>query len=330
MSALIPNLHVAGYFLVIYLLAVVAGYFIQKQDLSWKSRLEAWLLTLTAVSATNYVVLLEPFGFRMLALIAALFAGMKTVVTLEDNGQERCNISFGWWLIFNLGWVGPRAKVFTEPFVAYRKETESLALRGLLWASVGGALFYLAMLVGSGAVYVSFVSRDLLFFFLALPALSLIFHFGLLNLLAAFWQSNRVGCQSQFNEPFLATSLSSFWGKRWNNAFSEMATSAIYRPLSPIVGTNLAAMAVFIFSGALHELVISFPVHAGYGLPMLYFLIHGCLVVTERKFKTWGYSVNTYPVIGWIWTAFWLILPLPILFHQPFIKRIIWPIFNMF
>lgn len=60
-------------------------------------------------------------------------------------------------------------------------------------------------------------------------------------------------------------------------------------------------MAGFALSGLLHEMAISVPVRAGFGLPLLYFLMHGALVLA----------------------------PLPIHFHRPFLAGLIWPLIGI-
>ncbi len=160
-----------------------------------------------------------------------------------------------------------------------------------------------------------------------LPGLSLILHFGIFNIVAGIWRSIGVNVHPLFRAPLQSQSLTEFWGRRWNLAFSEMTTLAVYRPLAASVGTRPALVASFIFSGLLHELAISLPVRAGFGLPLLYFAVHGGLTLIERELTRRG-----RPLCGWVgraWTLFWLILPLPILFHQPFLRGIVWPLIGI-
>jgi alginate O-acetyltransferase complex protein AlgI len=39
--------------------------------------------------------------------------------------------------------------------------------------------------------------------------------------------------------------------------------------------------------------------------------------------------VNGRGWIGRVWTLAWLALPLPILFHPPFLRAVVWPIAGM-
>ncbi|MGZ8781078.1 MAG: hypothetical protein ACXW31_14245 [Thermoanaerobaculia bacterium] len=54
-----------------------------------------------------------------------------------------------------------------------------------------------------------------------------------------------------------------------------------------------------------------------FGMPTLYFLLHGVLVGLERRFPC---------LASRAWTLFWLVAPLPILFHPPFLRGVVWPL----
>ena len=95
-----------------------------------------------------------------------------------------------------------------------------------------------------------------------------------------------------------------------------MISALVQRPLRR-VSASAALYASFLASGLLHELAISVPVRAGYGLPTLYFLIQGALVAFEKK---------TGRTFGRLWTLFWLAALLPLLFHPPFIRGIVCPL----
>ncbi len=74
-------------------------------------------------------------------------------------------------------------------------------------------------------------------------------------------------------EPWRSTSLADFWGRRWNLAFRDLAYAWVFLPLHRPLGPTPAAAAVFAFSGILHEVALSAPAGAGFGLPTLYFAI---------------------------------------------------------
>ena len=67
--------------------------------------------------------------------------------------------------------------------------------------------------------------------------------------------------------PIGAVSLTDLWSYRWNVAFRDLANPLLFRPLSNRIGVAPATLIAFIISGLLHELVISLPAGAGFGLP---------------------------------------------------------------
>ena len=100
-----------------------------------------------------------------------------------------------------------------------------------------------------------------------MTGISFAVHFGLFDLLAGLWRYCGADCRKLFRAPFLSRSLTEFWSRRWNVAFSEMTALAVFRPVKARLGGRIAQTAAFLFSGLLHELAISVPVQAGYGMP---------------------------------------------------------------
>jgi alginate O-acetyltransferase complex protein AlgI len=82
----------------------------------------------------------------------------------------------------------------------------------------------------------------------------------------------------------------------------------------------------FLASGLLHEIAISLPVGAGFGLPLSYFALHGALMLAERRLEESGRPLSRHKWLGRAWTLFWLVAPLPILFHRPFLEGVVWPL----
>jgi hypothetical protein len=122
--------------------------------------------------------------------------------------------------------------------------------------------------------------------------------------------------------PQLARSLGDFWGACWNRAFRDLAHAGIFAPLLKTIGPARATLAVFVVSGLVHDLIISLPARAGFGLPTLYFLLQGAGVLIEKS------SFGRRLLRGWAARSFAIgctVLPLPLLFHAPFITRVIVP-----
>jgi alginate O-acetyltransferase complex protein AlgI len=151
-----------------------------------------------------------------------------------------------------------------------------------------------------------------------IAAVLLIIHFGYADMLAATLRLSGWRITPLFKDPFASTSLNDFWSHRWNLAFVEMDR----RLFVPVLRTRLTKVqtfiGVFILSGLLHELAISFPSGGGWGGPLLYFVVQGAGVLIERKLKPKSKA-------GRFWTYTWLFLPIPLLFHHSFRSTFIVP-----
>lgn len=58
----------------------------------------------------------------------------------------------------------------------------------------------------------------------------LILHFGMFHLLSCTWRSLGVQARPLMNRPLTSTSLSEFWGRRWNIAFRDLTYRFLFRP----------------------------------------------------------------------------------------------------
>ena len=296
------------------------------------ARIVAWMFAVAVVLFVERMSTSEPYGTRMLLIIVALLWSMKAVVYVEARHHGRCVLTFWQWLGFCIGWFGMRAESFKKvpdrPFSDWRE----FIWLGLIRVVVGGALVTAAWRVAhngdKGATEIE-LWRRWTATALLLPGLSLAVHFGFFNILTGIWRYFGARCSTLFRAPLLSQSLSEFWGRRWNLAFSEMTALAVFRPLKQLPGhsqqvTVLATIGGFLFSGLLHELAISVPVGAGFGLPMLYFVINGIGIVLEKRIVFLDSTM-----LRRVWTWAWVLLPLPILFHRPFLEGCVWPIIGM-
>ncbi|CAH8385230.1 unnamed protein product [Eruca vesicaria subsp. sativa] len=131
--------------------------------------------------------------------------------------------------------------------------------------------------------------------------------------------------ETQFNKPYLATSLQEFWGRRWNLAVSGILRPTVYEPmvqLFSILGPNwsqaTAVFATFVVSGLMHELLFFY---MGGLMPdwkvMWFFLIHGFCTTVEIAMKKkvngrWRLPtvVSRVLIFGFVMvTGLWLFLP---------------------
>jgi len=124
--------------------------------------------------------------------------------------------------------------------------------------------------------------------------------------------------------PLKSTSLGEYWGRRWNSAFRDLAHRFLFRPLTARFGARWALIAGFTFSALLHDAVISYPAGGGYGGPTLFFLLQavGLLVERSKRGRAYGLGAGWR---GWLFTMAMLLLPAPLLFHRPFVVRVVVP-----
>jgi hypothetical protein len=324
MSAYWP-LHAMDVVVTVALLSaiILLGFVVARVSPLWLARLDSWALVLAGVIGSDRLNRHELAGFRMLAIIGALLYGMKAVVAVEVRTHGAQPLSIGRWLGFAALWPGMRPGPFARRASASLPGVGQLFLGGFARLMTGLAMVALARLA-----WVLTSSR-----LLATPplllGLSLIVHFGAFDVLVAACRWQGVDCQRLFRSPLRSTNLREFWGRRWNLAFSEMTAIAIYQPLVRVAGRGPALAASFLASGLLHELAISVPVRAGYGLPMAYFMLHGILMTVETRLAKANRPIDRVPWMGRVWTLTWLLAPLPILFHRPFLAGVVWPLIGL-
>lgn len=322
MSAYLPSqLWVLAVLAGVLVVAMVVGYAIACRAPAAIGRPLAWTTLVLGTLGVERLTAREPPGVRMVALITFALLVMKVVVVIEERARGTTPLAFGAWLRFAGAWLGMNPRLFASVETGPLPGAGALIRRGAMHAILGAIHVILARLA-----WVSARSR-LLASVLVLPGLSLVVHFGFCNLLAGAWRLRGVACDALFRAPLRSQNLGEFWARRWNLAFSEMTAIALYRPLAERLGRGPALMAGFALSGLLHEMAISVPVRAGLGLPLLYFMVHGGLVLVERALSNAG-----HPLSGWVgraWALFWLAAPLPILFHRPFLAGVIWPLIGI-
>jgi alginate O-acetyltransferase complex protein AlgI len=230
---------------------------------------------------------------RMILGVALVYLVFKAMTTRRLAFGR----AVGYWTL----WPGMDAR----PFV----DTRPASGPGLMaWGVVKMALGAACLTLRTGCPVV-----DVLLVF---AGIGLLVHFGICDVLAGFWRARGVAVERLFVNPAASRSLGEFWGRRWNLAFHAVARDFVFRPAARRWGPAVGILAAFFFSGLLHELLLSVPVGGGYGLPTGYFMLHGLLVLAERK----------WALTGRAWTLFWVLAPAPLLFHPWFVRAIIWPI----
>ena len=306
---------------------VLTGFAITRIRAAAWARLAAWVLIVSAAVGVERLCAREPAGFRMLAVIGALLLGMKAIVSVESRRAGQPPLSAVRWLAFACGWPGMRPALFTTLGGPPLAGAGRLVVSGIKRVALGVALVVLARLIWRHSVpWLPAVGTGIVATLPLLLGLSLIIHFGVFDVLAGGWRLAGVDCRPLFRTPLRSRNLTEFWGRRWNLAFSEMAAVAIYRPLVGRLGKGGATAAAFLYSGLVHELAISVPVMAGFGLPFFYFVLHGGLVLLERRLERAGRPIDRVGRVGMLWAFAWLAVPLPMLFHPYFLAGVVWPL----
>jgi hypothetical protein len=284
----------------------------------------SWFLCLFCGFLIHSVFLSAPATIRMFALITTVFMGMKVITAAVEIRNKPFTLTFPQWLVFCLTWAGMRAEIFKTAGLESLPGAKRMIVHGILQVMAGVSLVVVAHYLASVEMNASL--QYLLITSALLIAFSLTLHFGILAISAGVWRYFGVDTYLLFNEPLKSGTLNEFWSRRWNIAFSEMTSIAVFRPLKQKIGAIPALLLAFMFSGVLHEMAISVPVNKGYGLPMAYFVIQGLAVALEKFLITKNIIRAGNTVIDKIWLFSWLVIPLPLLFHKPFITGIIWPL----
>ena len=268
------------------------------------------------MTADSIVLLAWPRWAQMWTLAIAVYVGCKWL-TWQRLGAG--TVPAWKQSAYLLAWPGMDAASFVderrESSVCRCAVSEWLAatLKMLFGATV---LFGLARLVPPQYEYVVG--------WVGMIGIVLILHFGAFHLLSCGWRRLGVEARPVMDKPLASTSLREFWGRRWNTAFRDLAHRFLFRPCASWFGPRWGILAAFMFSGAVHDLVISVPARGGYGGPTLFFAIQGAGMLIERS--RFGRQVG----LGSHWQGRWfaiviLVAPVILLFHRPFVVGIIVP-----
>jgi alginate O-acetyltransferase complex protein AlgI len=220
-------------------------------------------------------------------------------------------------------WPGMKPREFLGLVPAKHPDATAADLaKGLAKTALGLALFSWAVVNArtAAAMWVGWIGMLGIVFTL---------HFGGFDLLSWAWRKPGVAALPIMRSPMRSTSLSEFWGERWNLAFAEIARRFILRPLARPLGAALAGGAVFLISGIVHETVISVPARGGWGGPTLYFMLQAVGIASEKSATGRRIGLGR-GLPGWSWVFLVAAVPIPLLFHPAFVVRVIVPMFQQF
>lgn len=240
-----------------------------------------------------------PAWLWMWLIAGGMFATAKTAMLCQAGGMR------GWrFWAFLMAWPGMDTGVWMDESIVCGKTMRWHA--GLPALALGAFLVW-----GAARLW----PQPLVAGWTGMIGMVLMLHFGLFRSLAAFWQHRGVPVTPLMDAPLKSITVSEFWGRRWNRAFRDLSQALLGRPLARRWGSMAALWVVFLVSGLAHELVISVPAGAGYGLPTAYFVLQAAAILTEKCLKLRGH----------LWAVAVIGLPAFFLFHPPFVERVILP-----
>lgn len=261
-----------------------------------------------------------PAWLAMVAISLSLLVIVKTTVLIDFRRRLPRPLHVSEILCWYLTWPGLNAREFwaTRP-----ANTEHVQPREWI-AAIVKTLLGAACLVWltPQAITVS----PLFAGWIAMVGIVVVLHFGAFHVLALVWRDLGRQVRPIMHQPLLATSVGDFWSNRWNLAFRDFANQFVMRPVARRWDGVTAMWTCFAFSGLIHELAISVPARAGYGLPMAYFLLQAAGAWFERS--SWGQKLGLRSGLkGWLFACLLIGPPAYFLFHPPFVLNVILPIF---
>lgn len=266
--------------------------------------LPVWLLPIAAAMLRGR---LDAWWFMWVLAVAIYFAFKWTMLCIWErrNGQ----LGRRELLAYLFLWFGMDPGAFARSKTTRRSESVAWPLM----SAVAG----LALVVVAARLDVPAPERG----WLAMAGTVLFLHFGSFEAAAVLWRRRGVPVESLMRAPLAAESLSDFWARRWNTAFRQIAHTLVFQPAARRWGAAVGAFAVFAFSGAVHELAISYPAGGGWGGPMAYFLLQWLGLVLEREMPE---TAN----LKRVWTWLWVLIPVPLLFQRRFIEAVLLPMLD--
>jgi len=250
----------------------------------------------------------------MWALAFSIYAGLKwlSFSTAKEHGFISTKRAIAYLLL----WPGMDATTFCNPAKSVQRPRWSEGVWAIAKFSLGIALLHWGVRLNE--------ENNPLAPWLGMAGVTFVLHFGLFHALSIIWRGQGIDAPSIMQAPIMAASLAEFWGRRWNLAFRDLAHQWIFRNMVKLWGAAAATCSVFVISGLVHDIVISIPARGGYGLPTLYFVIQGGGILLERRLSSRcpGFRNSLW---NRVFTFLFVLAPVPLLFHQPFIERVIQP-----
>ena len=220
------------------------------------------------------------------------------------------------WVFYLFLWPGVRPESFSKK-LQQEQPIGNVFVKGFLFFIAGLVIqlflfFYWDKLPTQARQYAGLLS-----FLIAI-------HLGFSYVLFVLFRLLGWPVEPLFRSSLNSSSLRDFWSRRWNLAFVDMDKRLFLPIFTNRWLKKIRFIGIFILSGILHEIGISYPAGAGWGGPLLYFILHGILTWIEPKIPL----LKKSPFINKLWLWLCIFIPFPILFHQAFLNAFIEPYFS--
>ncbi len=291
------------------------------QPMLWR-RWIAWGLFATLLLLALTIARPWAAWWRIVATWTAAYLGFKALLLLHTPASALGGLTWWRYLGFTVGWLGMDVAPWTRPAASVPGAiVRQRLIKGLVIGLAGGATLLLILALPLperwrlAQAWCAFVAGVIAVFF------------GATSLLTAFWNGLGRAVQPLFDQPVYASSLSDWWGRRWNLSVHMVLTLVIWQPLRERIGVAWAATAVFAASGLLHEYLLSYPARGGWGGPTAYFAIQAAGMYAERQrpLRRWLHKQRLRRIY---WTLGITLLPGPLLFHPPLLLALLGPLLD--
>ena len=255
----------------------------------------------------------------MWLLAFAIFVACKWLTWMTSCRAAPLGRQVAYWL----AWPGLDADAFLAP------AQPGMPRPSFLEPAIACVKIVLGLVLIACTALLEASPHDLVRGWLGMIGIVLVLHFGVFELLSWGWRRLGVDAKPPMQRPLASVRLSEFWGRRWNTAFRDLTSRFLYRPLKARLGGTWALLLGFVWSGLVHDLVISIPAGGGYGWPTLYFLGQGSAILLERSETGKRLGLGS-GVRGRCFTLLVVVVPAFGLFHPPFVRTIVLPMLELF
>ena len=111
-----------------------------------------------------------------------------------------------------------------------------------------------------------------------------------------------------FDSPWLSTSLSEFWGRRWHQMMREQLVTFGVRPFNYLFGRLGGVLGAFLVSGIFHDIELRSYGRGGNSVAIIGFWLMNAVGMVLERIWTKNTARRVGGVWGWMWTFGWMSL----------------------